>query len=529
MSGYFHGMENTGGGSQDSFPSHEYSQPGVAKSWIKNLLARQGFSLPESVQFWWSVHIEAFLRHARKRTADIPLEQLATDYMTGLRMEQPTIPAWRVEQIRIALEVFMRGIEHWHWEPDAQGRPTPRFRLKCSVGPAVAGTPVESPCAPGQPVATSLSIESTGNLLEASPHRDADVSPGLWAGAASRTAPASPVAATAPKDAGDSIERLRREIRLAHYTWRTEQAYTEAVARFLRHFPDAPPGSLTNGHVKTYLEYLAVERSVSASTQNQAFSAVLFFFRRVLGHDLGDLTDTLRAKRAFRLPIVLSREEVARVLAATTGTTGLMIRLMYGSGLRLMECLQLRVKEVDFDRNTILVRAGKGNKDRTVMLPEKLKEPLQAHVARLKDLFVADRQADLPGVWLPDALSVKYQNAGKEWGWQWVFPSKQLGVDPRTLIRRRHHLHENALQKAMKEAVAAAGITKPAGCHTLRHSCATHLLESGVDIRTVQELLGHNSVETTQIYTHVMQKPGTGVKSPLDTLDTSGPPANSGT
>jgi integron integrase len=311
---------------------------------------------------------------------------------------------------------------------------------------------------------------------------------------------------------------MRREIRLAHYSWRTEQSYTEAVARFLNHFPDFAPEALTDTHVKSYLEHLAVERSVSASTQNQAFSAILFMFRRVLGRDLGDLGDTLRAKRAFRLPVVLSREEVGRLLAATTGTTGLMIRLMYGTGMRLMECLQLRVKEVDFERNSILIRAGKGNKDRTVMLPERLKDPLQAHVARLKELFALDREADVPGVWLPDALSVKYPNAGKEWGWQWMYPSKQLGVDPRTLIRRRHHLHENALQKTMKEVLTKAGITKPAGCHTLRHSCATHLLESGVDIRTVQDLLGHNSVETTQIYTHVMQKPGTGVKSPLDML-----------
>jgi integron integrase len=216
--------------------------------------------------------------------------------------------------------------------------------------------------------------------------------------------------------------------------------------------------------------------------------------------------------------VVLSREEIARLFVATKGTTGLMIRLMYGTGMRQMECLQLRVKEVDFERNAILIRAGKGNKDRTVMLPEALKDSLQAHVVRLKELFASDRQADVPGVWLPDALSVKYPNAGKEWGWQWVFPSKQLGVDPRTLVRRRHHLHENAIQKAMKEAVTAAGITKPAGCHTLRHSFATHLLESGVDIRSVQDLLGHNSVETTQIYTHVMQKPGMGVRSPLDGL-----------
>ena len=268
--------------------------------------------------------------------------------------------------------------------------------------------------------------------------------------------------------------------------------------------------------MKTYLEHLAVERGVSASTQNQAFSAILFMFRRVLGRELGQLGETLRAHRVRRLPVVLSRDEIQRLLAATEGTPGLMMGLLYGTGMRLMECLRLRVQEVDFGRGTILIRAGKGNKDRTVMLPGKLREPLEAHFVRLRGLHEADRKAGLPGVALPYALEVKYPRAGLEWGWQWVFPSKEPGIDPRTGIRRRHHLHENSLQKAVKTATAAAGIAKPVSCHVFRHSFATHLLENGTDIRTVQDLLGHNFVETTQIYTHVMQKPGLGVRSPLD-------------
>jgi integron integrase len=515
-------METSAQTDRSCLPAGGASQPGVAKPWVKNLLAGQGFSLPESVQFWWSVHLEAFLRYTRKRGPDVPLEQLITDYLTGLRMDKPPLPEWRVEQIRMALEVFARGIELWRWVTDVQGRPTPRFRLKCAVDSTPADVAAESPRAkdrrPEQQRETPPSIRTMEWRPANSRHDPANSEKGPRAPAASLPALPSPGPDAAPKEVSETIDRLRREIRLAHYSWRTEQSYTEAATRFLKYFPGATPAGLTDAHVKAYLEHLAVERNVSASTQNQAFSAILFLFRRVLGHELGELGDTLRARRVRRLPVVLSREEIGRLLAATEGTTGLMIRLMYGTGMRLMECLQLRVKEVDFERNSILIRSGKGNKDRTVMLPEQLKQPLQAHIVRLKGLHADDRQAEVPGVWLPDALSVKYPNAGKEWGWQWVFPSKQLGIDPRTLVRRRHHLHENAMQKAMKEVVTAAGITKPAGCHTLRHSFATHLLESGVDIRTVQDLLGHNFVETTQIYTHVMQKPGLGVRSPLDML-----------
>ena len=446
-----------------------------AKPWVQRLLAGEGFNLPKERQFWWGVHLEQFLNYARKRGEKIPVERLATDYQAALRLEDPPIPAWRQEQARMALEVFVRGVEHWRWETDAQGRLTPRFRLKCSVE------------APGD-----------GQL------------PVRGAGVQSGGLPAL------PQNAVEALDRLRSEIRLSHYSLRTEQCYCEAITRFLRHFPATAPTEVTDAQVKAYLEHLAVERGVSASTQNQAFSAILFLFRRVLRRELGELGDTLRAHRVRRLPVVLSRDEINRLLGATEGTIGLMIRLLYGTGLRLMECLRLRVKEVDFERNMLMIVAGKGNKDRAVMLPEKLKGPLQEHFARLMLLHEQDRRDGLPGVWLPDALSVKYPNAGKEWAWQWVFPSKSLAVDPRTGVRRRHHLHDNALHKAIQSATKAAGINKRVSCHTLRHSFATHLLESGVDIRSVQDLLGHSSVETTQIYTHVMQKPGLGVRSPLD-------------
>lgn len=268
--------------------------------------------------------------------------------------------------------------------------------------------------------------------------------------------------------------------------------------------------------VQRYLEYLALTRRVAASSQNQAFSALLFFFKRVLVRPLGDMEETARARRGSKLPVVLGRGEVKRLLAVTEGTSGLMMRLLYGAGLRLQECIRLRVKEVDFERGVIFVRDGKGGKDRVVMLPVSVQAGFTEHLARLKVLWEHDRENKVDGVWLPDALERKYPNAGKEWGWQWVFAAKGLSVDPRSGKTRRHHVSDNALHKAVKLAALQAGIAKPVSAHVLRHSFATHLLEAGTDIRTVQELLGHASVETTQIYTHVMAKPGLGVRSPLD-------------
>ena len=273
----------------------------------------------------------------------------------------------------------------------------------------------------------------------------------------------------------------------------------------------------TEAKVRIFLEGLAVDRGVSASTQNQAFSGILFFFEQVLQQPLGNLGDTLRARRPARLPQVLSKPDTLRLLSAMEGTFGLMAHVLYGTGLRIMEVLRLRTKDVDFQRGQIMVRNGKGGKDRVVMLPDRLRDELERHLQRVRVLYGTDRENNLPGVWLPESLGVKYPKASVDWAWQWVFPSKTLSTDPRSGIRRRHHVHENGLSRALAVARQRSGVEKPVTPHTLRHCFATHLLEAGTDIRTVQELLGHQSVETTMIYTHVVQRKGViGAKSPLD-------------
>lgn len=270
--------------------------------------------------------------------------------------------------------------------------------------------------------------------------------------------------------------------------------------------------------ISQFLSHLAVEGKVAAATQNQAFSALLFLYRTVLGQEVGRVEDVARAKTPVRLPVVFTREEVRAVLAHLEGTAGLMANLLYGAGLRLMECVRLRVKDLDFDYHQILVRDGKGGKDRATMLPQTIVEPLKRHLESVKALHEHDLKEGFGEVYLPFALERKYPNARKQWGWQYVFPSQKRSLDPRSGKVRRHHLDEKVLQRAVAKAVRAAGLTKPASCHTFRHSFATHLLEAGYDIRTVQELLGHKDVSTTMIYTHVLQQGGRGVRSPLDIL-----------
>jgi integron integrase len=271
--------------------------------------------------------------------------------------------------------------------------------------------------------------------------------------------------------------------------------------------------------IVAFLTHLATTGNVAASTQNQALNALVFLYEKVIQKPLGELGDFARVNRPPRLPCVLTQEETRRVLAGLKpGTGGLIVRLLYGTGMRLMECLRLRTKDVDFDRSTITVREGKGDKDRVTMLPNKLKLELQQHLQRVKLLHQDDLTAGFGRVYLPHALARKYPNADRQWAWQWVFPSSARSKDPRSGLVRRHHVNEISVQRVMKEAVRLAGICKPATCHTLRHSFATHQLEAGYDMRTVQELLGHESLLTTQIYTHVMQKPGLGVKSPLDQI-----------
>lgn len=312
------------------------------------------------------------------------------------------------------------------------------------------------------------------------------------------------------------LDQLRDRIRVKHYSIRTETQYVQWVRRYILFHGKQHPRELGPPAVEAFLTHLAVDSNVAAATQNQALSALLFLYREVLGIDLPWMNDVTRAKRSRRLPVVLTREEVRVVLAEMEGVHGLLVRLLYGSGMRLMEAIRLRVKDVEFSRNEILVRDGKGAKDRVTMLPESIKTDLQAHLVKRRALYEQDKAVSRASVYLPDALARKYPNAPTEWGWQYVFPSGSYSIDPRSGEERRHHLDEKLLQRAMKRAVQAAGLVKPATPHTLRHSFATHLLERGQDIRTIQELLGHKDVATTMVYTHVLNKGGKGVASPLD-------------
>jgi integron integrase len=314
------------------------------------------------------------------------------------------------------------------------------------------------------------------------------------------------------------LDRVRLALRTRQFSYRTEKAYTAWIRRFVLFHDRRHPDQLGASDVARYLSHLALRQEVSASTQNQAFSALLFLYRDVLGRELAGLEETPRAKRPLRLPLVLAREEVQAILRRMRGTPWLMSALMYGAGLRLLECCRLRVKDVDFARGEITVRDGKGRKDRRSVLPGRLVAPLRAHVERVRRQHLADTEGDAGYVALPDALLRKYPNACREWAWQWIFPAARIHTDEATRQRRRHHIHESVLQRQFAAAVRAAELTKPATCHTLRHSFATHLLETGYDIRTIQELLGHADVSTTMIYTHVLNRGGRGVRSPLDML-----------
>jgi integron integrase len=311
------------------------------------------------------------------------------------------------------------------------------------------------------------------------------------------------------------LDAVRQAIRARHYSPRTEKAYTSWIRRFVLFHGKRHPTEMGEAEVSAFLMHLAIKKQVSASTQNQALNAILFLYREVLHKDLEWLDGVVRAKRPKRLPVVLTRDEVRAILREMRGTPWLMASLIYGAGLRLLECVRLRVKDVDLSRGEIIVRDGKGKKDRVTILPSELSRPLVAHLERVKTQHHKDLSSGRGSVELPYALRRKYPNAAREWGWQWVFPATRFYRDRITGEYRRHHLHESVLQRAIKMAVRVAGIAKPASCHMLRHSFATHLLEAGYDIRTIQELLGHRDVSTT-IYTHVINRGGRGVRSPLD-------------
>jgi integron integrase len=312
------------------------------------------------------------------------------------------------------------------------------------------------------------------------------------------------------------LDRVREAVRVRHYSLRTEEAYVAWVRRYVLYHNKRHPLEMGAAEINAFLTHLAVEGRVSASTQNQAFSALLFLYEKVLEVEPGRVAGVVRANRPKRLPVVLSRDEVRRVLSHLDGTYRLAALLLYGSGLRLLECLRLRVKDVEWDLGQVVVRHGKGGKDRRTMLPDAVRRPLAEHLGRVKELHEADLAAGYGAVYLPDALGRKLPGAAKAWVWQYVFPSGRRSVDPRGGAVRRHHANEGAVNRAITTAVRAAGLPKRATSHGLRHSFATHLIEGGYDIRTVQELLGHANVETTMIYTHVLNKGGRGVTSPLD-------------
>ena len=312
------------------------------------------------------------------------------------------------------------------------------------------------------------------------------------------------------------LDLFRQTIRARHYSRRTEKAYAGWIRRYVFFHAKRHPREMGVAEVSQFLSSLATEGHVSASTQNQAFSALLFLYREVLKQPLPGLDDVVRAKRPVRLPTVLSRDEVQAILRHLDGVPWLMASLMYGAGLRLLECARLRVKDVDFSRGELAVRDGKGQKDRVTVLPGRLIDPLRGHLERVAQAYETDMRNGAGLVALPNALARKYPHASRDWAWQWVFPASRQYDDPVTGERRRHHVHETVLQRAFHAAVRRAGVPKPATCHTLRHSFATHLLEAGYDIRTIQELLGHRDVSTTMIYTHVLNRGGRGVRSPLD-------------
>ena len=314
------------------------------------------------------------------------------------------------------------------------------------------------------------------------------------------------------------LDQVRHILRRHHYSIRTEASYLDWIKRFILFHNKRHPKEMNTPEIEQFLTHLAVEEHVAPSTQNQAYFAIMFLYRRVLYLELDGSVDAVRAKKRVRLPVVMDTGEVSRVIANLPPRFQLPVQILYGSGLRLIEVVRLRVKDIDFAQHQIIVRSGKGDKDRDTLLPDSLCAPLRRQLAYAKTLHQNDLADGYGAVYLPYALERKYSNANKEWAWQYLFPSHKLSKDPRSGLMRRHHISESSLQKAVKTAVRAAGVNKVVGCHTFRHSFATHLLQNGYDLRTIQELLGHENVETTMIYTHVIKRGGMAVRSPLESL-----------
>ena len=443
----------------------------------RNTLIRQGVK-PHSVR-WYVLRAEQFIRaFPDRRLAELGSDDIS-DYLENVG-EDPRLKPWQFRQIVDAIQTLYSLVStDWITDPDWE------FWRNS---------------------ARTLETQHATTAREFQP-----VTPEEYASRIGDTRFAPLI-----RQHLEVFARLSSVIQTRGMSIRTEKTYLGWVCRFLSHFNSQAPAQLGPTEVAAFLEYLALRRNVAASTQNQALNALVFLYDKVLNRPLGDLGAFRRAKRPRRIPLVLSRNEVRRLLAELRGTHWLIASLLYGTGMRLMETLRLRVQDLEFDRSLIVVRRGKGDKDRIVPLPKSLVEPITRHLEAVRILHQRDLEAGFGEALLPDALARKYPSAPRDWRWQFVFPSGRLSRDPRSEATRRHHLHETGVQKAVAAAARRAGITKRASCHTLRHSFATHLLESGYDIRTVQELLGHSDVATTQIYTHVLNRGGLAVRSPLD-------------
>jgi integron integrase len=453
---------------------HRVDEGAAGNFWHDYLPLVMAQGIPEAKARWYVKWAEQFARSVRA----LPLRNRTAEHVGNYLRDlsgKPNVKGWQIEQAADALKMLYQAFLKIPWAtewPDCLADANKPYKI-------------------------SWAEEAS---LPREPERFRDA--GAW-----------------PATCGlheEMIARLRTQMRTLHYSLRTEQTYEQWIKRFFIFHQMKSPREMGHEFVQEYLEYLAVDREISASTQNQALNALVFLYKNILGEPLNEMGDFTRAKRPQRLPVVLSVAETERLLAQLPDIKGLMAELLYGSGLRLMECLRLRVLDLDFDHSQILVRDGKGQKDRVTVLPRRYEQQLKDHLESVKMQHDKDLASGGGSVYLWPALERKYPKASKEWIWQYAFPSEQLSADPRSKKVRRHHLHESLLQKAVKDAAVKAGLTKRVSCHVLRHSFATHLLESGCDIRTVQELLGHTDVSTTMIYTHVLNRPGIGVKSPAD-------------
>lgn len=460
----------------------------IVRFWDIFIEKTKRYGIKDRAVRWHVRHAERYIKAHEGIRLAVHTPQHVEDYLSQMA-RVPQVHDWQYKQIIKSLQILFTDVVQVDWAK--------RFRWQDRMDDASTLSPDHATIA-----------RDTGALVKKQ--------------LAENTANASSVFAKASRQFSQHFERLVVEIRMRQYSIRTEKSYAEWLARYIAFSGMQDPATLDPSHIARYLEHLVVNRNVSSSTQSQALNALIFFYKQVLGREIDDIGVYRHSKKPRKLPVVLTRDEVTRVLQAIDNPERrLMANLLYGCGMRLMECVRLRVLDVDFGYQQILVRNTKGGKDRVVPLPTKLLEPLQAHIEEVRKKHQDDLARGFGGVFLPDALARKYPNAQKEFRWQYVFPATTISEDPRSGVVRRHHIHERVLQKHIKLGAEKAGVTKRVGTHVMRHSFATHLLESGYDIRTVQELLGHADVSTTMIYTHVLNKPGVTVTSPLDLLPSS--------